>query len=482
MLNTKELQSPCEMHLHHLCPSEMSFQNATDRSEANSSSPVKEGVEIQYSEPDRPSVKKLQTQLIHDYIAVKPVYDQDAQSILKMDVAGKKQSLSQQKIFDPSNKPEDQSAQSMLRIDVAAKKESVSQKMIVYPSNKPEDRSAHSMLKTDVDTKKESISQKKNDASSNKSEDQDTWSVLKMDVAAKKEPVSQKKIVDSSNEPEDQGILEKTPSSVRKMISAFETSFTQKKGTRSITRTRASKSQPNLVAMGGSLKDLDPDNTSRPNKMSALRLERPLNTVDLPEPQINIGKRGDSSSLEQDIVGTGQRVFHEQLKQSSVHTVPFNEAGSSLQETFRFAKKESNTVAASPVDVMRLSNLEIATSSQTTGVAHPDMLKANNLAADQDCFHDPSVAEKRNREIRSETSNLKPKLIAYCANELYDSENSGAWIFPDNKKRLCMTTAGKNIVHLSENRHIGLDDHQRNKKPFMQETTGKVLSILADLF
>lgn len=269
--------------------------------------------------------------------------------------------------------------------------------------------------------------------------------------------------------------------------------------------------------------------------MSTLRLERPLNTVDLPEPQINIGKRGDSSSPEQDIVGTGQRVFHEQLKQSSVHivqfketgssqqenlrsakkessteatspvyrmggessfheqdivgdgqlvfheqlkqssvhTVPFNEAGSSLQETFRSAEKESNTVAASPVDLMRLSNLETATSSQTTSVSHPHMVKANNLAADRDCFHGPSVAEIRNREIRSETSNVKPKLIAYCENELYDSENSGAWMFPDNKKRLCMTTADKNIVHLSEDCRIGVDDHQRNKNPFMQETTGK---------
>lgn len=63
------------------------------------------------------------------------------------------------------------------------------------------------------------------------------------------------------------------------------------------------------------------------------------------------------------------------------------------------------------------------------------MLKANNLAADRDCFNGPSVAEKRNREIRSETlpevhlekaSNVKPKLIACCEDELYDPENSGA--------------------------------------------------------
>uniref|UniRef100_M1B0A8 Uncharacterized protein n=1 Tax=Solanum tuberosum TaxID=4113 RepID=M1B0A8_SOLTU len=264
-----------------------------------------------------------------------------------------------------------------------------------------------------------------------------------------------------------------------------------KKGGRSLTRTRASKSQPNLVGIGGSLKDLDSDNISRPNKMSALRLERPLNTVDLPEPQINIGKRGQNSSPEQDFVGTEQPVFHEELKQSSVHIVRFNEAGSSQQETFVSAKKESNTVATSPVDLMRLSNLETATSSQTTSVAHPDVLKANNLAANRDSFNGPSVAEKQNREIRSETlpevhfekaSNVKPKLIACREDELYDSENSGAWIFPDNKKRLCMTSAGKNIVHLSEDCRIGVDDHQSNKRPSMQETTGKVHGILADLF
>lgn len=221
--------------------------------------------------------------------------------------------------------------------------------------------------------------------------------------------------------------------------------------------------------------------------MSALRLERPFNTVDLPEPQINIGK---SSSPEQDIVGKEQPMFHEQLT-SSVHTVPFNEAGSSQQKTFGSAKKESATVAASPVDLMRLSNLETASSSQTTSVAHPDMLKANNLTADRDCFDGPSVTEKRNIEIRSETlpevhfgraSNVKPKLIAYCENELYDAENSGVWIFPDNRKRLCMTSSGKSIVHLSEDCCIGVDDRQRNKRSSMQEIIGKVLSILADLF
>ncbi|KAK4368690.1 hypothetical protein RND71_012482 [Anisodus tanguticus] len=640
MLNTKELQSLCEIHLHLLlCPSEGSFQNATDRSEANSSSPVKEGVEIQYSEPDRPSAKKLQSQLIHDYISVKPVYEQDAQSIFKMDVTAKKQSVSQKKIVDasnkpedestqsllktdaakkefvsheeivdPSNKPEDQSAKSMLKMDVAAKKEPVFQKKIVDSSNKPEgqivqsmlkmdvaakkepvsekkivdssnkledqsaqsmlkmevaakkesisqkknvdpstkseDQDAQSMLKMDVASKKESISQKKNFDPSNKSEDQDAQSMLKMDVAAKKESVYQKKIVDLSNEPEDQRVLEKTPSSVRKMISAFETGLTQKKGRRSLTRNRASKSQPNLVGIGGSLNDLDPKDTARPNKMSVLRLERPLNTVDLPEPQINIGKRGESSfpaqdvvgterplfneqlkqsnvhiapfnetdssqqetlrsakkessteatspvyrmrgessSREQAIVGAGQPVFREQLKQSNMHIVPFNEAGSSHQETFRSSKNESKTVAVPPVDLIRLSNLETAISSQTTNVAHSDMLKSNDLVADQDRFNDLSVAEKRNREIRSETSsevhferalNVKSKLVAYCENELYDSENSGAWIFLDNKKRLCVTTAGKNGVHLSEDSRIEVDDHQRNKRPSVQEITGK---------
>ncbi|TMX04250.1 hypothetical protein EJD97_010530 [Solanum chilense] len=422
---------------------------ATDRSEVKSSLPVKEGVEIRCSEPDRPSAEKLQTQLMHnDSAAVKPVYDQDVQSILMINVTGKKQFMSQQKILSD-------------------------------PSDKPDDRSGRPMLKTDVAVKKQSISQKRNVDS----EDQDTQSMLKMDVAAKKESVSQKNVVASSNEPEDQGVLEKTPSSVRKMISAFETGLTQKKGRRSLTRTRASKSQPNLVGIGGSLKDLDSDNISSPNKISALRLERPLNTVDLPEPQINIGKRVQNSSPAQDFVGTEQTVFHEQFKQSNVHIVRFNEAGSSQQETFVSAKKESNTVAASPVDLIRLSNLETAISSQTTSVAHPDMLKASNLAADRDFFNGPAVAEKRNREIRSETSpevhfekasNMKPKLIACRKDELFDSENSGAWIFPDNKRRLCMTSAGKNIVHLSEDFHIGVDDHQRNKRPSMQETTGKL--------
>lgn len=327
MLNTKELQCLCEIHLHHLCSSQGSFQNATDRSEVNSSSPLK-GVEIQY-------------------------------------------------------------------LDVAAKKESISQK---------------------------------------------------------------KNVVDSYSEPADQGVLEKTPSSVRKMISAFETGLSQKKGRRSLTRTRASKSQPNLVGIGGSLKDLGPDNTSRPYKMRALRLERPLNAIDLPEPQVNIRIKGENRSPEKDIVCTEHPLLHEELKQSSVHIVRFNEAGSSHQE------------------------IPISARSQTISMAHPDMLKADNLSADRDCFGDPSVAEKRNREIISETlpevhferaSNVKPKLIAYRDDELYDSENSGAWIFPNDKKRPCMTSSGKNLLHLSEDCHIGLDDHQRNKRPSMQETTGK---------
>ncbi|XP_016479653.1 uncharacterized protein LOC107800903 isoform X2 [Nicotiana tabacum] len=578
----------------------------SDRSEATSSSPVKEGVQIQYSEPDRPSVKKVQTPLIRDYISVKPVNEQDAQSMFKMDVAAKKEyvsqktiadpynkpedqsaksmlkmvvavkeeTVSQMKIIDPSNKSQDQSGQSMLKMDVAAKKESVPQKKIVDPSSKPEDQGAQSMLRMDVPAKEESMPQNKIGDPSNKPENQSGRSMFKMDVAAKKESVSNKKIVDPSSKPEDQGaqyvlrvnvaakkesvsetkivdppnkpedqrVLEKTPSSVRNMISAFETGLAQK-GRRSLTRNRASKSQPNLVGIGGSLKDLDPEDTAMPNKMSALRVERPLNNANLPEPQRNIDKRGESSppehkidgpgqpvfyeklkqssvhivpfneagssqretltsakesnseatspvdlvrressSREQDIVGTGQPVFHEQLKQSSVHIVPFNEAGSGQQDTLRSTKKESNTVATSPVDLMRLSNLETATSSQRINVAHSDMLNANNLAADQDRSSDPSVAEQRNREIRSEAllevhiervPNEKPKLIAYCENEHYDSENSGVWIFPDNKNRVCITTAGESTMHLLEDYHAEVDDHQRNKKPPKQEITGK---------
>ncbi|XP_073043337.1 uncharacterized protein [Primulina eburnea] len=61
------------------------------------------------------------------------------------------------------------------------------------------------------------------------------------------------------------------------------------------------------------------------------------------------------------------------------------------------------------------------------------------------------------------TSDQKPKSLDFDKEEYNSPESSGLWIFPHNLERLCITTAGNQVMKIVELLHIEANAHQENE-------------------
>ncbi|XP_073290485.1 uncharacterized protein [Primulina huaijiensis] len=61
------------------------------------------------------------------------------------------------------------------------------------------------------------------------------------------------------------------------------------------------------------------------------------------------------------------------------------------------------------------------------------------------------------------TSDQKPKSLDFDKEEYNSPESSGLWIFPHNLERLCITTAGNQVMKIVELLHIEANTHQENE-------------------
>ncbi|XP_031114649.1 uncharacterized protein LOC116018791 isoform X2 [Ipomoea triloba] len=233
--------------------------------------------------------------------------------------------------------------------------------------------------------------------------------VLEINAAAGTTLGFQKKGDNKSSKPEGQ-VSGKTSSSVRKMISAFETSLSQER--RPLAKTQASKSQPNIVGMGGSLKD-------------------PLVSKTWQETQTNTGKNGESSRTALNPVGIKPSYSYKNLE--STATTISSKGNSSIKNSLSI--RESGTVS---------------------GRTNKD--------------HSASVAEKKGRELGSDISRAIDFQRAASNEKLKSlaSESSGAWIFPDNMRHLCITTAGKEVLNFLEDSSTEVNVHQSKMRISLQ--------------
>lgn len=176
--------------------------------------------------------------------------------------------------------------------------------------------------------------------------------------------------------------------------------------------------------MGGSLKDLLVSKTWQ-------------------ETQTNTGKRGESSRSGLNPVGIKPSYSYKNLE--SIATTISSKGNSSIKNS--------------------LSIWESGTFSGRTNKDHSGIQTDSGAA---------SVSEKKGRELSSDispeidfqrASNEKLKSIA--------SESSGAWIFPDNMRHLCITTAGKEALNFLEDSSTEVNVHQSKKRISLQ---GKVLN------
>nr|GMD54334.1 uncharacterized protein LOC109171147 isoform X2 [Ipomoea batatas] len=241
--------------------------------------------------------------------------------------------------------------------------------------------------------------------------------VLEINAAARTTFGFQKKGDNKSSKPEGQ-VSGKASSSVRKMISAFETSLSQER--RPLAKTQASKSQPNIVGMGGSLKD-------------------PLVSKTWQETQTNTGKNGESSRTALNPVGIKPSYSYKNLE--STATTISSKGNSSIKNSLSI--RESGTVSG-------------RTNKDHSGI------QTDSGAA--------SVAEKKGRELGSDISRAIDFQRAVSNEKLKSlaSESSGAWIFPDNMKHLCITTAGKEVLNFLEDSSTEVNVHQSKMRISLQ--------------
>ncbi|PIN25139.1 hypothetical protein CDL12_02129 [Handroanthus impetiginosus] len=202
---------------------------------------------------------------------------------------------------------------------------------------------------------------------------------------------------------QNQGPLEKTPSNVRKMISAFENNQLQE------------------------VKTLMKRSPSAPSNLNRFRKE-PSEDREQKEEK-NYGK------------------FNH-----------FAEAPKELDSRAKIVKEMEN----SPVDIMRQSTSETATSSGRMLDEQSPVGGAYKLSSKLISSSESPVAEGsgggRGIGLKGLTvvdvqvvSNPKRKSLENYKEECYSTQSCGMWIFPDNTRRLCITTAGKQVMNIVGN-------------------------------
>ncbi|XP_073043334.1 uncharacterized protein [Primulina eburnea] len=75
------------------------------------------------------------------------------------------------------------------------------------------------------------------------------------------------------------------------------------------------------------------------------------------------------------------------------------------------------------------------------------------------------------------TSDQKPKSLDFDKEEYNSPESSGLWIFPHNLERLCITTAGNQVMKIVELLHIEANAHQENELSMESEILEQAIKI-----
>ncbi|CAK9134951.1 unnamed protein product [Ilex paraguariensis] len=302
------------------------------------------------------------------------------------------------------------------------------------------------------------------------------------DVAASTKPVSPKLDDDLANKTEKQGPLEKTPSNVRKMISAFESSVSQDISLP--TKLHVSTSPLKRVGIEDPSRDQDLKHTTKLAETSSGRLKYPSLTGNLQPIQANVNERGEHIGFDKDLVGMKSTQATGQSKASIATNIQSEGVGSSIKNSFQAAHKKLPTQepVKSPEDLMRASISEIATVSGRMHKELSGIVQPQNRSAKQGDPIGTSVLEggemgigsKNLHEISIEgPSNEKLKSVAFCEQEHSLLQTSGMWILPDKTRHLCITTASKKVRNLLGDCPIKASSHQGKKSFSVPENMQK---------
>ncbi|XP_075670121.1 uncharacterized protein LOC142639843 isoform X6 [Castanea sativa] len=267
-----------------------------------------------------------------------------------------------------------------------------------------------------------------------------------LDVAASNNSIPHNLGEDSGHNTQKQSQLGKSPSNVKNMISAFESGLAQ--------------------AMRSPIK-------SPPTRSQSKELQHTPTDIRKRGEQTNLLDASNRSKLSQD---TGQL---EELNTKKFQILGTN---SILKNKFNAVHKEVARVEEkSHEDLMRISTSETATVSgrildENSG-GHPH----NLLTGMQDSCGNPVIEESRGeiqfkkfQEVNIQAaSNHKLESLHYCEDNHYLLESSGAWIFPDEARRLCVTTGGKKVMDLMGGCSTKPKVHQGNVNLSMRDNIEK---------
>lgn len=155
-----------------------------------------------------------------------------------------------------------------------------------------------------------------------------------------------------------------------------------------------------------------------------------------------------------------------------------SQAGKELPSTVRPTRSEQTSSKEilkegenSTVDLMRQSDSdsdsETATSSgrRTEERSQPYELSSKLVSSSESSVAEGS-GRGRGTGLKSSTMiniQVAPQTLERYKEEYQSAQSSGMWIFPDNTRRLCITTAGEHVMKIVGHRHSEAGTHQANK-------------------
>ncbi|KAL6331052.1 hypothetical protein AAG906_009480 [Vitis piasezkii] len=270
---------------------------------------------------------------------------------------------------------------------------------------------------------------------------------------------------------EKQSSLRKTPSNVRKMISAFENSLTQEMGHRvapPVTKSQSTKSWREVLLRGP--QKLKETETWNP-KVTQSTSEEARDFVLMGEFQQTaayIRKREEQIDSDRAMDKSKAPLYAGQSKElSAKHIQSKNETPSDKNRQVH--KKEERK---SFENLIKKFPVETATASG--GIFNRQgRLQPSNLVTDERDSGGTSVIEKDGVGVQSRFSSEiisqggtenTPKPVLYCKAENFSFESCGSCIFLDDTRRLCITTSDKQVMNAMGGSPTEVDIHQRKLK------------------
>ncbi|XP_057768288.1 uncharacterized protein LOC130988449 isoform X17 [Salvia miltiorrhiza] len=271
--------------------------------------------------------------------------------------------------------------------------------------------------------------------------------------------------------PQKQGPVGKTPSNVRKMISAFETSQIQeflpldfKQGVKSMKRAASVPSHLNRSSKEGFLED-------RPTKSVS-------STADKTSTDFKDHHLKNLHTLPTAVSERASKVSSEceppQVKKELPSTVTPTLSESSDNPYAEYMSRASSSIEVeegekSSLDIRRKIASETATSSgrMSEERSQPEissrLLKSSESSAAEASGRGRGTSLKSSTVINAQVvSNLKQRTLEYYKEEYDSAQASGMWIFPDNTSRLCITTAGEQDMKIVGHYNNETKTHQAN--------------------